>query len=123
MSNEKRKVNKDWVDATLIEADGLRGSYIAQFSGVVPPSTTTFREYKRKRSKIDDDKDAILQGETERIEFEGRTKEDDNTITCQYLSFLYTAHSDMLSASWIEKQVPSNYCLPQCCKCAVQLKH
>jgi A49-like RNA polymerase I associated factor len=88
MSSEKRKAPHEWVDASIMEEDGLRGVYLANFSGVVPPETITFREYKRKRGDIPAAKDVILQGETERIEFEGRTRGDDLADNCQYTHLL-----------------------------------
>jgi A49-like RNA polymerase I associated factor len=84
MGSEKRKATDAWTEATLLKDDHRRGIYIASFSGVIPPPETTFREYKRIRKDRKDEKDVILQGETERIEFEGRTKSKDNDDTCQY---------------------------------------
>jgi len=84
MSPEKRKGADEWTDATLVQDDDRRGVYLASFSGVRPPLTTTFREYKRIRKDRRDEKDVILQGETERIEFEGKTKSKDNDDTCKY---------------------------------------
>jgi hypothetical protein len=77
MATDKRKAPDDWIEAAVIDDTGLRGAYLASFSGVIPPETTTFREYKRKRNSDQNVKDIILQGETERIEFEGRTKAAD----------------------------------------------
>lgn len=84
MSREKRKAADEWTEATLLQDADRRGVYLASFAGVIPPPTTTFREYKRKRKDRGDEKDVILQGETERIEFEGRTTSTDNDDTCQY---------------------------------------
>ena len=84
MSPEKRKGTDEWTNATLFQDGDRRGVYLASFSGVRPPPTTTFREYKRIRKDRRDEKDVILQGETERIEFEGRTKSKDNDDTCKY---------------------------------------
>ena len=83
MGGDKRKAADDWIEATCIEEGGRRGAYLASFSGVLPPETTTFREYKRKRPDDSKMKDVILQGETERIEFEGRTVSNDNGDNCQ----------------------------------------
>lgn len=83
MGNEKRNADDNWIEATLIEDEGLRGAYLASFSGVLPPGTTTFQEYKRKRIEDRSVVDVILQGETERIEFEGRTINDDSGDNCQ----------------------------------------
>jgi hypothetical protein len=55
---------------------------LAEFSGVLPPDSTTFREYKRQRTGKDK-RNIILQGETERIEYEGFTGGEDDE-TCQY---------------------------------------
>ena len=85
MSGEKRKAANDWIEATVIDEIEGRGAYLATFSGVIPPSTTTFREFKRKRKNDQGTKDVILQGETERIEFEGRTNGKDNDDNCQYV--------------------------------------
>jgi hypothetical protein len=87
MSSEKRKAADDWIEGGIIEENGGRGVYLATFSGVIPPKTTTFREYKRKREDHGRAKDIILQGETERIEFEGRTKQKDDDDNCQYTPF------------------------------------
>lgn len=84
MSGEKRKAVDDWIEATVIDGSERRGAYVATFSGVIPPTTTTFREFKRKRKNDQGTKDIILQGETERIEFEGRTNGKDNDDGCQY---------------------------------------
>ena len=84
MSGEKRKAANDWIEATAVDESGRRGAYLATFSGVIPPTTTTFREFKRKRKNDQGTKDIILQGETERIEFEGRTNGKDNEDNCQY---------------------------------------
>ena len=89
----KRKAPEEWVKATVVGDQDTRGAYLAGFSGVLPPLSTTFREYKRKRAGNDDVKDIILQGETERIEFEGRTKGDD-IDTCQYFP-IFLADLDM----------------------------
>jgi hypothetical protein len=87
MSGEKRKAVGDWIEATVLNDKESRGPYLASFSGVTPPVTTTFREYKRKRTEATQRvKDVILQGETERIEFEGRTTNEGNDDHCQYLS-------------------------------------
>jgi hypothetical protein len=86
MGSEKRKATDAWTEATLLKDDNRRGIYLASFAGVIPPPETTFREYKRIRKDRKDEKDVILQGETERIEFEGRTKSNDNDDTCQYSS-------------------------------------
>jgi A49-like RNA polymerase I associated factor len=87
--SDKRKVPEGWVDATVVEEEGRRGAYLAEFSGVLPPDSTMFREYKRQRTGNEKPKDVILQGETERIEFEGRTRGDDDIDTCQYPLALY----------------------------------
>ena len=79
MGSEKRKATHEWTDVTVLREEGRRGLYLAAFSGVIPPNTTIFREYKRKRG---DNYDVILHGETERIEFEGRTTTQDDH--CQY---------------------------------------
>jgi A49-like RNA polymerase I associated factor len=84
MSSEKRKAADAWTEATLIKDDDRRAIYLASFSGVIPPPETTFREFKRIRKDRKDENDVILQGETERIEFEGRTKSKDNDDNCQY---------------------------------------
>jgi hypothetical protein len=87
MSGQKRKAAGDWVEATILNDKESRGPYLVSFSGVTPPVTTTFREYKRKRTEATQRvKDVILQGETERIEFEGRTTNEGNDDHCQYLS-------------------------------------
>jgi len=83
MSGEKRKHEDDWIEATVIDENERRGAYLATFSGVIPPATTTFREFKRKRKNDQGPKDVILQGETERIEFEGRTEGKENDDICQ----------------------------------------
>lgn len=83
MASEKRKLPDEWIKATVLSDDGSRGTYLARFSGVVPPETTTFREFKRKRTDDGGTKDVILQGETERIEFEGRTVGTDDSDNCQ----------------------------------------
>lgn len=85
MSSEKRKTHGDWIDATILDDKDTRGAYLASFSGVMPPATTTFRAYKRKRADaVHPVKDVILQGETERIEFEGSTANEGNDDHCQY---------------------------------------
>jgi hypothetical protein len=84
MSKEKRKLPDDWIEATIIDDSKLRGAYLANFSGVVPSETTTFREFKRKRNDDKRVKDVILQGETERIEFEGKTRTVDDGDNCQF---------------------------------------
>jgi hypothetical protein len=84
MSGEKRKAADDWIEATIVDESGRRGAYLAAFSGVIPPTTTTFREFKRKRNDNQGPKDIILQGETERIEFEGRTNGKNSEDSCQY---------------------------------------
>ena len=88
MSGEKRKAPAEWVQPTIMRADEqAKGAYLARFSGVVPPESTGFREYKRK--KLDDRpiKDVILQGETERMEYEGKTRGDNVEDACQYYHF------------------------------------
>ena len=66
MSGEKRKAAGDWIEATILNEKESRGPYLASFSGVTPPVTTTFREYKRKRTDATQPvKDVILQGETD----------------------------------------------------------
>jgi hypothetical protein len=87
MSKEKRKVPDDWIEATILDDSKLRGAYLANFSGVLPSEKTTFREYKRKRNDDQRAKDVILQGETERIEFEGKTKGTEDADNCQYLYY------------------------------------
>jgi len=89
MGSEKRKAADAWTEATLVQDDSRRGIYLSSFSGVIPPPETTFREYKRIRNDRGDEKDVILQGETERIEFEGRTKSKNNDDSCQYPSQAY----------------------------------
>ena len=85
MSTEKRKAPDEWLKPTFLNVDETtRGVYLARFSGVVPPDSTTFREYKRKRTGDRSLKDVILQGETERIEYEGRTRGDNVDESCQY---------------------------------------
>ena len=84
MSGEKRKAADDWIDATVIDESEGRWAYLAAFSGVIPPTTATFREFKRKRKNDQSTRDVILQGETERIEFEGRTNGKDDDDNCQY---------------------------------------
>jgi hypothetical protein len=85
MSSEKRKAHGDWIDATILDDKDTRGAYLASFSGVMPPVTTTFRAYKRKRvDAAHPVKDVILQGETERIEFEGSTTNEGDDDHCQY---------------------------------------
>lgn len=84
MAGEKSKVPDEWIKAALLTEEGSRGAYLASFSGVLPPETTTFREFKRKRTDDRPAKDVILQGETERIEFQGKTVGNDDTDTCQY---------------------------------------
>ena len=89
MSGEKRKAPRDWIEATILDDRESRGSYLVSFSGVTPPVSTTFREYKRKRTDpVHTVKDVILQGETERIEYEGRTVNQENDDHCQYLSLM-----------------------------------
>jgi hypothetical protein len=111
MSSEKRKAADDWIEAMVIEENRGRGVYLATFSGVIPPKTATFREYKRKREDYGRAKDIILQGETERIEFEGRTKQKDGGDSCQYTPFfLVTANIGMLSVFLIKKRERLNYC-------------
>jgi len=90
MSGEKRKAAGEWIEPTIIiNEKGSRGPYLASFSSVIPPVTTTFREYKQKRTDaVQPVKDVILQGETERIEFEGRTTNEGNDDHCQYLSLM-----------------------------------
>jgi len=84
MSGEKRKAAGDWIEATILNDKESRGLYLASFSGITAPVTTTFREYKRKRTNATQPvKDVILQGETERIEFEGRTIAKDNVDSSQ----------------------------------------
>ena len=83
MVKEKRKHSNDWIETTILHGEGLRGSYLASFSGIIPPDAVTFREYKRKRPEDRPIKDVILQGETERIEFEGRTRRPDNVDECR----------------------------------------
>jgi hypothetical protein len=83
MASEKRKLPDEWIKATVLSEEGSRGAYLATFSGVLPSETTTFREFKRKRTDDRAVKDVILQGETERIEFEGRTVGTEDTDTCQ----------------------------------------
>lgn len=84
MSGEKRKAPDEWVKARILKAeDGSRGAYLANFSGVLPPDNTTFREFKRKRVDDRPIKDVILQGETERIEYEGRTRGENADDNCQ----------------------------------------
>jgi len=86
MAGEKRKASGDWIEATILDDKDSRGAFLASFSGVTPPLTTTFRAYKRKRKDNPQQaKDVILQGETERIEFEGRTVNEDNNDHCQYV--------------------------------------
>ena len=85
MSSEKRKAHGDWIDATILDDKDTRAAYLTSFSGVMPPVTTTFRAYKRKRvDAAHHVKDVILQGETERIEFEGSTTNEGNDDHCQY---------------------------------------
>lgn len=88
--SEKRKAADDWIEANILEEDnGRRGVYLATFSGVIPPKTTKFREYKRKRTDDKNSKDIILQGETERIEFEGRTQTSNSDgNNCRYTPLL-----------------------------------
>jgi len=89
MSSEKRKASRDWIEATIFDGKDLRGAYLASFSGITPPVTTAFRAYKRKRTDTSHPvKDVILQGETERIEFEGSTTNEGNDDHCQYLFFI-----------------------------------
>lgn len=88
MASEKRKAPDEWIKVSLFAEEGSRGAYLATFSGVLPPESTTFREFKRKRTNDAAAKDVILQGETERIEFEGRTIGNEDTDTCQYVSLL-----------------------------------
>jgi len=83
MASEKRKLPDEWIKATVLSEEGSRGAYLATFSGVLPSETTTFREFKRKRTADRAVKDVILQGETERIEFEGRTVGTEDADTCQ----------------------------------------
>jgi hypothetical protein len=92
MSKEKRKAPDDWIEATILDDSKLRGAYLASFSGVLPSEKTTFREYKRKRNDDHRAKDVILQGETERIEFEGKTKGNEDGDNCQYYMCLFLAN-------------------------------
>ena len=87
--SDKRKFPEGWVDATVVGDEGRRGAYLAEFSGVLPPDSTIFREYKRQRTGNEKTKDVIVHGETERIEFEGRTRGGDDIDTCQFSFALY----------------------------------
>ena len=87
MASEKRKAPDEWIKVSLLSEEGSRGVYLGSFSGVLPPESTTFRVFKRKRTDDAAAKDVILQGETERIEFEGRTVGNDDIDTCQYFPF------------------------------------
>ena len=95
MAGDKRKMQDEWIKAALLTDERLRGAYLASFSGVLPPETTTFREFKRKRTDDRAAKDVILQGETERIEFEGRTVGTEDTDSCQYFPLSCFAKLDM----------------------------
>ena len=85
MSGQKRKASEDWIESKVVDTEGRRGVYLASFSGVVPPEKTTFREYKRQRTGGQTKDDVILQGETERIEFEGRSRVKGNLESSQYI--------------------------------------
>ena len=84
MSSQKRKMSEDWIESKLIDNEGRRSLYLASFSGVVPPEKTAFREYKRQRTGGQSKEDFVLQGETERIEFEGRSRVKGNLESSQY---------------------------------------
>src|SRR5579859_1019441 len=84
MSSEKRKAPDDWVQVRVLDDKDSRGVYLASFSGVQPPDSLTFREFKRKRT-AEGVKDVIVQGETERIEFEGRSVAEEEGDNCQYV--------------------------------------
>lgn len=88
MSSQKRKASEDWVESRLVDSEGRRAVYLATFSGIVPPEKTTFREYKRQRTGGQTKVDVILQGETERIEFEGRGRVKGNVESLQYTLIL-----------------------------------
>jgi hypothetical protein len=90
MRGEKRKLSSfredEWIKGKLNSAeDGRETAFLTVFSGVLPPTATKFRQYKRKRGKAAVNDDVIIQGETERIEFEGHTAGDHNEEDfCQY---------------------------------------
>ena len=113
MSGEKRKHEDDWIEATVIDGNERRGAYLATFSGVIPPTTTTFREFKRKRTNDQGTKDVILQGETERIEYEGRTKGKENEDNCQYPLASSWLIIDMQLGFSIKKRELLKFCQPR----------
>jgi len=113
MSAEKRKAEDDWIEATVIDGTERRGAYLATFSGVIPPTTTTFREFKRKRTNEQGTMDVILQGETERIEYEGRTKGKENEDNCQYPLASSWLIIDMQLGFSIKKRELLKFCQPR----------
>ena len=82
MAGKRKAADDEWIEAVHLGREKGRRPYIATFSGVVPAESTVFREFKRKRGGTQPAADdVILQGETERIEYEGRsnrTLEQDN---------------------------------------------